>query len=82
MKVKMHRTCFGSPDGMRVDEYQKGATYDLPEELARVFLKQRWATPALKKSRRTKDMGAAPENKTVQTKMKRKTRHRGGEHGA
>lgn len=82
MKVKMHRTCFGSPDGMRVDEYQKSVTYDLPEELARVFLKQRWATPALKNSRRTKDAGSAPENKTAKTKMKRKTRRRGGEHGS
>ncbi len=80
MKVKMNRTCFGSPDGMQVNEYKKGETYDLPDPLAEVFVQQRWAVKVVKTPRRTKDAGAAPENKSVKNKMKRKTK-RGG-HGA
>lgn len=75
MKVKMNRTCFGSPDGMQVNEYKKGETVELPDELAGVFVQQRWAVRVDKAPRRTKDRGTAPENK-----VKRKTQ-RGG-HGS
>lgn len=80
MKVKISRTCFGSPDGMQVNEYKKGETVELPDELAEVFVQQRWAVKVNTTPRRTKDRGSAPENKTVRNKIKRKTK-RGG-HGA
>ncbi len=84
MKVKMNRTCYGSPDGMRVAEYKKGETVDLPDALAEVFVQQHWAVKVDKTSRRKKDQGAAPENKSAKPPLKRtaKTKSRGGGHGA
>ena len=84
MKVKMKRTSYGSPDGIRVAEYKKGEMYDLRETLAAIFLKEGWAVKAGKASRRTKDQGAAPENKSAKPPMKRtaKSKSRGGGHGA
>ena len=40
MQLKMIKTAKGSPDGLKVVEYQKGETYEIPEELAKVFLEQ------------------------------------------
>lgn len=39
-KVKMLKTKPGSPDGVSVRVYDKGKEYDLPEDLANVFLKE------------------------------------------
>ena len=78
MKIKMKATRYGSADGMRVDEYKKGGTYDVRESLAMIFLKEGWAVKVDKVSRRTKDAGATPENKAMNNKPKRQ---RGG-HGA
>ena len=65
MKLKMLKTCLGSPDGRRVVEYVKGESYDLPAELADVFVAQGWArVPGSRAPRRTKNAGAAPENKS------------------
>ena len=79
MKVKMNRTCCGSPDGMQVNEYKKGQAYDVPETMATIFLKERWAVKVDQTPRRMKDQGAAPENKKVKKILKRKA-PRGG-HG-
>ena len=76
----MKHTRYGSADGMRIDEYKKGETYDVRESLATIFLKEGWAVKADKVSRRTKDAGTAPENKTIKNKSKRKTQR--GSHGA
>lgn len=38
MLIRMKITTKGSVDGLTVNEYQAGEKYDLPEELARVFL--------------------------------------------
>ncbi len=59
MKIRMLKTKNGSPDGMAVLTYAEDRVYELPEDLARVFIKQKWA----KRLRTTKDAGAAPENK-------------------
>ncbi len=65
MKLKMLKTCLGSPDGRRVVEYLKGETHDLPADLAQVFVSQGWArAPGSRTARRTKNAGSAPENKT------------------
>jgi hypothetical protein len=80
MKIKMKHTRYGSADGMRVDEYKKSETYDVRESLAVIFLKEGWAVKVDNTSRKTKDAGAAPENKTAKNKTKRKNK-RGG-HGA
>ncbi len=65
MKLKMLKACLGSPDGRQVLEYLAGETYDLPEELGQVFVLQGWARPPRSGSRRTKNAGAAPANKSV-----------------
>ena len=80
MKLKMKRTSYGSPDGVQVEEYKKGETYDVRDTLASIFLKEGWAVKVDKTFRRTKDHGGAAENKSVKPKVKRKTK-RGG-HGA
>ena len=80
MKIKMKSTRYGSADGMRVEEYKKGETYNVCETLAAIFLEEGWAVQADKKTRRTKDQGAALENKSVKPKAKRKTKR--GLHGA
>ena len=65
MKLKMLQTCLGSPDGRRVVEYLKGETYDLPADLAQVFVSQDWARASASRTpRRMKNAGSAPENKT------------------
>lgn len=38
MKVRMLITSGGSPDGIQINEYRAGQTYDLPEWLADIFL--------------------------------------------
>ncbi len=82
--MKMNRTSYGSPDGVQVEEYKKGETYDVRETLATVFLEEGWAVKVDKASRKTKDQGAAPENKTVKPKVKAKKKsiRAGGAHGA
>jgi len=86
MKITMKRTCYGSPDGVRVDEYKAGESYDIRESLAEIFLKEGWAVKADKAPRQTKNAGAAPENKTAtfqtKPKSKKKTPRKRGTHGA
>lgn len=43
IKVKMTETRLGSPDGIQVNTYESGRVYDLPTDLAEVFLRERWA---------------------------------------
>lgn len=61
MKIKMLKTRQGSPNGTIVNTYICGETVDVPEELARVFIKHRWA----RKVPAVKNRGKAPENKTT-----------------
>ncbi len=68
MKVEMKHTRSGSPDGLTVVQYKKNAVVDLPESLAAVFLDQGWAKKVT--PRRTKNSGAAPENKTRSKKRR------------
>jgi hypothetical protein len=71
MQIKMLATALGSPDGVQVNTYTAGETHDLPEVLANAFLGDRVAErldapakPAAAKARaKTKNAGAAPENK-------------------
>lgn len=42
IKIKMLQTHKGSPDGIRIEEYQTGQVYDLPQRLARIFLNEGW----------------------------------------
>jgi len=63
MKLKMLQTRSGSPDGVTVNRYERGAVYEVPAALAEVFLDQGWARRAAPP--RSKNAGAAPENKAA-----------------
>lgn len=43
MKIKMLKTRQGSPDGITVNTYTSGDMVDIPDELALIFLRHRWA---------------------------------------
>ncbi|OFX13608.1 MAG: hypothetical protein A2V59_06830 [Armatimonadetes bacterium RBG_19FT_COMBO_69_19] len=43
IEVRMLKTMDGSPDGMRVNTYQAGQVYTLPDDLGGVFLREGWA---------------------------------------
>ena len=62
MKIKMLESREGSPDGISNVLYETGREYCLPDDLARVFIDEKWAVKACKK-----DMGSAPENKSAKT---------------
>ena len=66
MKIKMLKTRQGSPDGITVNTYLSGETMDVPDELAQVFIRHRWARKIYVKS--VKSQGKAPENKGTGTK--------------
>ena len=68
MKIKMLKTRQGSPDGIIVNTYISGETVDVPDELAHVFVRQRWARKFTDPS--VKVGGKAPENKKSRKKLK------------
>jgi len=43
MRVQMRGTHRGSPDGINVESYEEGKSYDLPSDLAEVFVREGWA---------------------------------------
>jgi len=67
VKIKMLETRTGSPDGVSVRTYVKGEQYELPDELARVFVHEGWGKPVpvrgRKRGSQIKDLGPALENK-------------------
>jgi hypothetical protein len=67
VKIKMLETRTGSPDGFTVRSYTKGEQYELPDELANVFVHEGWGKPIPARGRKQpltkKALGAAPENK-------------------
>lgn len=65
---KMLRSAHGSPNGITVQRYVKGETYELTERLAKVFLKHKYAELAEGKAEKAK--GAAPENKAKEEPLK------------
>ncbi len=75
MKVEMKTTQTACPEGHTVVHYEKGQRVDLPESLARIFVKEGWARRI--PERQTKNKGAAPENKSG----KSRTRQRRKSHG-
>ncbi|MBT5551703.1 MAG: hypothetical protein HOJ79_14630 [Nitrospina sp.] len=63
MKIKMLKTRQGSPDGMVVNTYTIGESVDVPDELAQIFIRHRWARKIT--VAKAKNQGKAPENKTT-----------------
>ena len=67
MKIKMLETRLGSPDGRTVHSYARGEQYELPDDLAKVFVGEGWGKQVSTRNRkqvtRKKDQGPPPENK-------------------
>jgi len=67
VKIKMLETRTGSPDGVSVCSYIKGEHYELPDDLARVFVHEGWGKQVQVRGRKRgtqkKDLGPALENK-------------------
>lgn len=70
MKIKMTQTIKGAadPSGIRAKTYEAGKTYDVHEELAQVFIRERWAkkNKEEKVPEETKDLKASEENKELE----------------
>lgn len=74
MKIIMLQDQRAAPDGVRIDLYPEGSVYSVPEdiseELARIFLREKWAREVKKKlqaakRRVRKSLDSAPENKSI-----------------
>lgn len=65
MKIRMLIDQKGSPDGIQVNEYEAGKKYDLPANLAQVFLDNNWAEE-------DKAFDSAPEKKARARRKARK----------
>lgn len=69
MKIKMKTTMSGSPNGIKVNKYNKDESYDVNENLANVFLKMGAAeiisSEKKEKIVEKKAESSAPENKAV-----------------
>ena len=68
MNIKMKRTERGSPDGISVETYLGGKTYEgvprrMGEQLVLMGAAEEVSTPKKGPAKKTKDAGAAPENK-------------------
>jgi len=65
MKVKMTETLRGSPNGIAIFVYEEGKTYDLPDDLGELFVKNGSAIEVKDKKAapKTKAHTKAPENK-------------------
>jgi len=68
MLVEMLNNSLGSPDGRTVNRYYAGETYDLPDELARIFL----LCGSARKVPETPE-SAAPEIETPEKPKRRKS---------
>lgn len=77
MKLKMLETRSGSPDGVSTVLYEKNREYELPDDLACVFIKEKWARTVCQK-----DLGSAPENKSLLNRVKRAVRKKVGKKSA
>jgi len=46
-KIKMKLDKKGSPDGVNVKQFKKNKTYQMPDSLAKVFIKEKWGKESL-----------------------------------
>lgn len=75
MRILVTKTTRAAPDGVTVRRYRAGETAEMPEDLARVFLREGWGREAAAPA-----MEAAPANKaydgTRRTKRRRRRKKR------
>ena len=72
MRILVTKTTRAAPDGVTVRRYRAGETAEMPEDLARVFLREGWGREADAPARE-----AAPANKAYDgTRRTRRRRRR------
>lgn len=66
MRVKVTQTQRASSDGVTINEYQAGKTYDMPDNLGQMFIEHGWGKDANKKAGPSEDKKAdgAAESKS------------------
>ena len=42
MKIAVTKTMSGAPDGVHTQKYVAGETYEMPDDLGSVFVRERW----------------------------------------
>ncbi len=85
MRVLVTKTTRAAPDGLTVRRYEAGQSYDLPADLARVFIAEGWGR-AMEAAPANKAFARAPETKTPPNpprgKRRRRRKKRGGQERA
>ncbi len=71
MRILVTKTTRAAPDGVTVRRYRAGETAEMPEDLARVFLREGWGREADAPA-----MEAAPANKAYDGARRTKRRRR------
>ncbi len=71
MRILVTKTTRAAPDGVTVRSYRAGETVEMPEDLARVFLREGWGREADGTA-----MEAAPANKAYDGVRRSKRRRR------
>ncbi len=75
MRIRVTKTTRAAPDGVTVRSYRAGETAEMPEDLARVFLREGWGR-AVEAAPANKALDGAPENKTPSNPRRTKRRRR------
>ncbi len=75
MRILVTKTTRAAPDGVTVRSYRAGETAEMPEDLARVFLREGWGR-AVEAAPANKALDGAPENKTPPNPRRTKRRRR------
>jgi hypothetical protein len=75
MRIRVTKTTRAAPDGVTVRSYRAGETAEMPEDLARVFLREGWGR-AVEAAPANKALDGAPENKTPPNPRRTKRRRR------
>ena len=74
MRILVTKTTRAAPDGVTVRSYRAGEIAEMPEDLARVFLREGWGREA--DGTANKALDGAPENKTPPNPRRTKRRRR------
>ena len=74
MRILVTKTTRAAPDGVTVRSYRAGETAEMPEDLARVFLREGWGREA--DAPASKALDGAPENETPPNPRRAKRRRR------
>ncbi len=80
MRILVTKTTRAAPGGVTVRSYRAGETAEMPEDLARVFLREGWGREAdgtaMEAAPANKALDGAPENKTPPNPRRIKRRRR------